>query len=57
MHLIGRHQADASVVMLLIVPVEEAAAALLIESCLSALASIWRPRATLRVAAGSQAAQ
>jgi hypothetical protein len=26
MHLIGRHQADASVVMLLIVPVEEAAA-------------------------------
>jgi hypothetical protein len=26
MHLIGRHQADASVVMLLIVPVEEAPA-------------------------------
>ena len=39
MHLIGRHQADASVVMLLIVPVEEAAAERL--GILGAAEALW----------------
>ena len=39
MHLIGGHQADASVVMLLIVPVEEAAAERL--GILGASEALW----------------
>ena len=42
MHLIGRHQADAGMVMLLIVPIEEAAAECL--GILDAAEAPWKLR-------------